>query len=996
MGTPTRAVDLLLATKFFIPVASQPLVARTRLYSLLNEGRQYRLTLVAAPAGFGKSTLLAQWVRSLPTPPDGPFVAWLSLDEDDDNPARFAEYFITALSRAFPSLGTQALEHLHTDEGPALHAAQTVLINSLAQSEAEYLVVLDDYHYVTDPAIHSGLAYLLDHLPPNVHLFVSSRAEPELPLARLRAKGWLLEVSTDDLRCTIEEGATVLRVTAGVDLTDQKSLQVIRRTEGWLVGLQLLGHTLRGQSDPVRLLEETSGTQEYILDYLTEEVLRGQPKDVQDFLLQTSILKELSPSLCDAVMGYTPANPQSGAPHDSRAMLQYLERANLFLVPLDHRQQWYRYHHLFAEALRYRLERRYELPDSEAGPGGNGIMAGATETPSVSLLHRRAGDWYREHGRPAEATTHALLAEDWPTAVELIGAQLTGMVLRMPADMPTLLRWLERVPEAVMRANPQLCIAYVNALFWTGRTSRAAYWLDVAEATLRDASADAVSLNPDRERMLGDATAKIAFRVAAFEEDGERALALCDEACSHLTMEDHNELSIVCWSRQIAWLSLGRAVEATDSALERVEHTHRAGFMYLHIPALADAGALLQLQGKLRAAERLFAQAIDVGSPQDRFVHSSAALAYIYQADLLREWNRLDEALAAARKGLEIAGDVWSPMLRLGGVYHVLARLHLSRGEPEEASSALGGVFLAREAMDSPAGPGTNEATEAMNRVRFRYMHPWCADAEQVRLWLLNGEVDQAARWAEQLERQRRSDYLRYDRPFPAPYRRDCEDTARARIALARAAPDEAIDLLEPVAVHLREGGCLSRLIEIRLLQALARDMRGQEGDEEKALALLAEAIRLGAAEGFIRSFLDEGAPVANLLMQLRSRERKAPSRDLDEDVVSYVDRLLAAFEESWPSTAASRDKQLPVHVRGQEAGGIVRYGDYLVEPLSKRELEVLALMAQGASNAEIADQLYIALNTVKRHISNIFEKLGVSNRTQAVTQARTLGLLDE
>jgi LuxR family maltose regulon positive regulatory protein len=496
--------------------------------------------------------------------------------------------------------------------------------------------------------------------------------------------------------------------------------------------------------------------------------------------------------------------------------------------------------------------------------------------------------------------------------------------------------------------------------------------------------------------MLGDVTAKRAFLVAAYEEDGERALALCDEACSHLTREDHNELSIVSWARQIAYLSLGRTVEATDSVLERVDQTRKAGLIYLHVAALADAGALLQLQGKLHAAEQLFAQAMDVGNPEDRLLHSSAALADVYEADLLREWNRLDEALVAARQGLEIAGEVWSPMLNLGGLNHVLARLHLSRGELDEASSALDGAIFGREAGDLPAVVRAAGTAEDTTGVRFRYMHPWCADAEWVRLWLARGEVDRAARWAEQLERQRQADFITHSRPYPAPYRQDCEDIARARIALARSRPDGALEILEPVVVRAREGGRLSRLIEIKLLQALAYDMRGQKDEGEKALTVLAEAVRLGEAEGFIRSFVDEGAPMAALLSQLQAREQRVRPPAFDVGTLSYIDRLLAAFEGSGRNRLTTGYEPTPAQAAGQRAGGYIQQGDFLIEPLSQRELEVLGLVAQGASNAEIAEHLVIALNTVKRHISNIFEKLGVSNRTQAVAQARSFGLLDE
>lgn len=996
MGTSTRVVDLLLATKFFIPVSSQPLVARTRLTTLLNEGLHRRLTLVSAPAGFGKSTLISEWVHSLPTPPDGPFVAWVSLDEDDNNLARFGEYFITAMSRAFPGVDSQALEYLHAPEDLAIHAVQAVLINSLAQSEAQYLVVLDDYHHVTDPAIHSVLTYLLDHLPPNLHIVASSRLEPPLQLPRLRARGWLLEVHADDLRCTVEEGVQFFRHAAGVDLPYHESLQVIQRTEGWLVGMQLLGHSLRGQSDPSRLLEQMNGTQEYILDYFTEEVLRSQPEPIQTFLLQTSILNELSPSLCDAVMGYQSDETQADVRQGSKSILEYLQRANLFLVPLDHQRRWYRYHHLFAEALRYHLERRYEPPFPDARAVGNDVFGVPNGAPSVVLLHKRASDWYREQGYNMEAVEHALLAQDWNLAVELIEAQLTGLITRLPADMSTLQRWLGRLPEGVLRAQPRLCIAFVNALFWTGQTSKAALWLNATEAALRDSSVGDPLAGPERERMLGDIMGKRAFLVAAFEEDAERALELCDEACSHLTEEDHNELSIVSWARQLAYLSLGRAVEATDSVLKRVEQTHRAGLLNLHIAALADAAALLQLQGKLHAAERMFARAINLGNPQNWLAHSSAALAYVYEADLLREWNRLDEALVGARKGSEIAGEVWSPMMYLGGAYHVLARLALSRGELDEASSALEEVILTREAADLTAPARPTGTIEDIAVVRLRYLHPWSADAERIRLWLARGEVGLAVQWAEQLERQRQGDFIAYGRLYPAQYRRDCEDIARARIALARSKADEALETLEPVTAHAQEGSRLSHLIQIKLLQALAYGMRGQKGDEQNSLTALAQAIELGEPEGFVRSFVDEGSPVASLLTKLRARGSQVWTPALYTRILPYIDRLLAAFEGVGRKTVASTHETMPIAATAQIADLSSQNDEFLVEPLSQRELEVLRLLAQGASNAEISHHLVIALNTTKRHISNIFEKLGVSSRTQAVARARSLGLLNE
>ena len=335
-------------------------------------------------------------------------------------------------------------------------------------------------------------------------------------------------------------------------------------------------------------------------------------------------------------------------------------------------------------------------------------------------------------------------------------------------------------------------------------------------------------------------------------------------------------------------------------------------------------------------------------------------------------------------------------MLNLGGAYQVLARLHLSRRELDEALSALEGAIPGRKVGDLPAPVRPAGTMEAINGVRFRYMHPWCADAERARLWLARGEIDRAARWSKQLERQRRADFIAHGRPYPAPYRRDYEDVARARIALASSRPDEALGMLEPVAVRAREGGRLSQLIEIKLLQALAYGMSGQKGEAEEALTILAEAVHLSEGEGFVRSFVDEGPRVASLLSQLRARERRARTPALAPGTMSYIDLLLDAFEGIGPSSVPSVHEPVPLQAGEQRAGGYIQQGDFLVEPLSQRELEVLGLVAEGASNAEIAEHLVIALNTVKRHVSNIFEKLAVSNRTQAVAQARSLGLFDE
>jgi LuxR family maltose regulon positive regulatory protein len=636
----------------------------------------------------------------------------------------------------------------------------------------------------------------------------------------------------------------------------------------------------------------------------------------------------------------------------------------------------------------------------------------------MPTLYRRASAWYAAHGQDREAVDYALLAGEWDLAADLIQGQLDDLIRVMPTDMSTLRWWLERMPEAVLRTRPRLSIAYVNALWWSDHPSKVLPWLEAAGAALQAPSGgdipaatarDERERERERERMLADVTAKRAFVAATYEEDGERSLALADEARSYLCGEDHNELSLISWAREVAHQSLGRSDEALADTLERIEHSRKAGFVYLSIAAVADAGILLQLQGKLGEAEGMFTQAISLGNPEDRLAYSSAASAHIFKAELLREWNRLDEALEAAHKGLEIAGEIWSPVLPRSGTHEVLARLHMSRGELDEALHVLEGADFTPDLAPEDGGYGdlpsaaqdlsglqSTEGAREAGEIQERYMHPWCADTERVKVWLARGEVDRAARWAERLVRQRQADLITHGRPYPAQYRRDRQDVARARIALARSKPEEALEMLEPVAVRAQEGGRLGHVIESKLLQALAYRMGGNKGEkgegaDEKAFTILEEAVRLGEGEGFIRSFVDEGRPMAELLSQLRALGRRSGVPLFEERTVLYMDRLLAAFEGAGQSKPTSRHLPLPLQASGHNTGAT---GLTLAESLSERELEVLRLLAQGASNADIAEQLVLALNTVKRHVSNIFEKLGTSNRTQAVAQARSLGLI--
>src|SRR5712691_10325536 len=473
--------DQLLATKFFIPASSHALISRPRLIELLNTSLERPLTLVSAPAGFGKTTLLSTWVQSLPA--ERPRIAWVSLDEGDNAPVLFWMYVLTALNSQQPGLCTQLVTYLQTQQAPPLRSVLQTLINRLAEQSEQFLLILDDYHLITEQAIHTSLTYLVEHLPPQLHLLLATRADPPLPLSLLRARGRLLEIRTDELRCRPDEVMAFLQKTARIQLSQDLVEEVATRTEGWLVGLQLLGLSLQGHADPGDLLEEVSGTQRYIFDYLIEEVFQSQSASVQTFLLHTSILKQLSAPLCDAIL------QQSG----SQQVLEQLERANLFIVSLDRQRRWYRYHALFAQALRQRLEH--------------------TQPALVPLLHQRASQWYAQHGRLNEAISHAITAQEWQWAADLI-EQVYPRIWGN-SEHAMVRHWLEQLPAEVVRSRSRLCLAYAKALFMVSSYTTIERWLQDAETALRGTSpaptsetaatgAAALSEQHERDNLLGE------------------------------------------------------------------------------------------------------------------------------------------------------------------------------------------------------------------------------------------------------------------------------------------------------------------------------------------------------------------------------------------------------------------------------------------------------------------------------------------------------------
>ncbi len=465
MNTSIFSENQFLATKFFVPVVSHGLIPRPRLYTLLDKSLKHPLTLVSAAAGFGKTTLLSTWVQSLPA--NHPSVAWITLDEEDNEPKLFWSYVLSALNKHQSQRLASLLMQLQSPQALSLKRTLTALINLLAESPDPFVLILDDYQLITEPQVHTTLAYFVQHLPAQLHIILSTRADPPLPFPQLQAYGQILEVRTDQLRCTVEETKAFFHQIMRMQLHDEVVQEVTARTEGWLVGLQLLGFSLQEHTDPATLLEEATGDQRYILDYLTEEVLRRQPDEVQTFLLCTCILERFTANLCEAVVEQP----------DSQRTIRWLEQANLFLVSLDSRRMWYRYHALFAQALRYQLEQE--------------------NADLVPVLHARASRWYAEHGQFTNAILHAFSAHQWEWAADLIECSPLMSFTWGAAEheLVFLRRWLEQLPSEVVHARPRLCLACAQLLWAIAPYPKLEAWLSSAEARLTASLAESPQEN---------------------------------------------------------------------------------------------------------------------------------------------------------------------------------------------------------------------------------------------------------------------------------------------------------------------------------------------------------------------------------------------------------------------------------------------------------------------------------------------------------------------
>jgi LuxR family maltose regulon positive regulatory protein len=900
----------LLETKLFVPKPTRGLVARPRLIERLDRGAESKLTLISAPAGFGKTTLLAEWLAASPIGERS--VAWLSLDQADNEPVSFWTYLITALQTVVPGVGAGALSLLRERQATPIETVLTTLLNDLSTVPNDLVLVLDDDHVVDALDVQTGMAFLLEHLPSQIHLVIATRADPALPLGRLRGRGELTEIRAADLRFTQGEAATYLDDVMGLSLAAPDVAALETRTEGWIAALQLAALSMQGRDDVASFIADFAGDDRYIVDFLIEEVLNRQPEPVRDFLLQTAILRRLSGALCDAVTA-----------HDGgKAMLEALDRANLFLVPLDDRRRWYRYHQLFADVLHVRL--LDEQPDR------------------VPDLHRRASEWYEQNGEPSEAIRHALAADDVERAADLIERAIPAM--RSSRQEAVMLSWLQALPDEVIAARPVLSVHFAGALLVNAQ-------VDGAEAHLRNAERWLDVTADGRTRPSGPSE-PIVVDEAEFRRL-PRSIAVYRAA---LAMAAGDVATTLAHARRALDL-----VEADD----HVGRGSAAGFL----------GLVNWTSGDLEAASESWTAAI--ASLLEAGHVSDAIGCTIALGDIRTTQGRLGDAMAAYERGLDLVARPGEPVLRGAADMHVgMSEVHRERNDLAAARQHL----LSSEALGEPMGLAQNAyrwrvamarvqeaegdldaALELLDEADRRYASDYFPNvrpiaAMKARVWIAQGRLDQAKAWA-------RAHAVAVDDDLT--YLREFDHITLARL-LARSRRDgdrslpEGAGLLERLLQAAVAGQRTRSVIELQVLQALDRRRRG---DVAAALEPLGRAITLGEPEGYVRIFVDEGAPMLALL-ESAARHGIAPR---------YVSRLLAAFGQS-----------------GNAAPG----NQALVEPLSERELDVLRLLATDLAGPDIARELVVSLHTVRSHTKSIYSKLGVNDRRAAVRRAQELDLL--
>lgn len=909
----------LLRTKISIPQIASGTISRPRLTKRIDRSVEGPLTVLAAPAGFGKTHLLIEWAKQTRLS-----VAWLTLDDDDNDLSRFFRYLIGALQNFEATLGEEALDFAHSSTGRGLEVGLTLLINELSTLSKEMVLVLDDFQILENPAALQGVGFLLKYLPPNLHLVIASRSEPNLDLAFLRAKGRVVELGADELRFTGEEVEQYFQQTFGLQLSPETILALEERTDGWITALQVAAISLNNQVDPAMLLAHLQGTAHYLAGFLREEVLDRQPEEMRQFLLRSSILESLTGPLCEAVVN-PDAQPGYGA-----VTLNRLEQAHVFTTALDEKREWFRYHPLFAEFLR-----QIEV---ELNPG------------EIPALHRQAALWLEQNGNLVEAYHHALASRDMEWAADMIERNVPAMINM--GEMSTLASWIGRLPDEITHRRPLLSLGYAWALIAAYQVELARYWLDDLQLSL-----DQLEKRTGGEPTIDGTAIRGGLAVcqcimAILKGDLEQSAEFSRQAIKYLPEDNIYVRSILALDDSLSFVFSGDTQKAIDSLRVTTRIARRANNPFVMIIAATEVAIMQTFQGHLSKAWETLQKAKYLAIGPDGKVHPLSGFIEIVLGEILFERDLLDEAGAYLERGCKGIQSIWY-LGSMGGMTS-LARVRQAQGNISGVQEII--AEIARMASDTESSRW-DEALASALAVRLAVQRDDLETAEQ--WWKKGGFPDL------------RTPIALKDYPY---HIYEYVLLAQSRFLLVQGQETRRVDdlkqverMLEPLLPEAERLKRVSSQIQILILQAMAQSALR----DEMAAKTLLRALALGEPEGYRRYFLDEGWRLTELMRQCRSKQAEFGSR---LPSLAFIDGLLKDFQRTGPT--------------------IAKLEDGLSISLSPREMEVLALIAEGKSNQEISAELYLALNTVKRHAYNIFAKLEVKKRTQAVSKARQLGLI--
>ncbi len=906
------SIEPLLTTKFFIPQLREGYIPRPRLNECLDRGLNGSVTIVSAPAGYGKTTLVSAWVAIIDNP-----VVWLSLDEQDNEITRFLTYLVNSIQQINPKIGVDVLAALDSTQSPQAEILLTLMINGVAANASQFILILDDCHLISNNEVFEALEFLISHKPDEMHVMFIGRVDPQISLSRLRAGGQLTEIRSRDLRFSRMETTAFLNDYMDLDLSIEDITTLEERTEGWIAGLQLVGLSLQQRDDRHEFIQSFSGGHRHLIDYLGEEVLSHQPEEIRSFLCRSSILDRLNPSLCDATLNIA----------NSSQILYKIEGMNLFLIPLDDERRWFRYHHLFADFLKLCLQN--------------------DEPNLISELHRRAAGWYKANWYDREVLGHLLSAGEFEEATRFV--EQKALRLLEKSELAQLMNWIAVLPEENVLQHPRLSIYQI----WALRLSGGQYdvvenKINMIDAKLEEISGDYSilehgSIYSDLDDELRNLKTHI-YGLRAFQGIYSENLTEAKEMVEKGRALSPDEKFVssglgfaMGWANRLS----GNLSAAFDEFYNSSRISKESGNIFMAVSTLCRAAYGLVLGAKLRKAEQVFAEALDIAHLESGKRYPVAGYAYVYLGGIYYEWNELETAKRYVLDGIQLCERVGYIMDQAVG-YCYLARINLAEGDIDSAQDACQSAIELSQLMKD-----------------YLYLRRWVDDC-QVRLWTAQGDFGSLEKWV-QRSGMRIEDALDFKRDI------DHIILARALLVLSKCRPsssylEDILTLLSKLEVMAEDAKWYGKLIEILVLQAMALQI---SKNEEQAILSLEKAISLAQPEGYMRSFVDEGLPMGLLLKSLL----------LNDEDNSFARNLLATYDLSQSPDLFSSDQAM-------------------LEPLSSRELEVMSMLASDLSGPEIADEMYIALSTLRFHTRNIYGKLQVNNRRAAVGKARDLNLI--